>query len=140
VRGCEPTGGANILSLRSLPESLCAGILKWWCSAADVWRPTIRADVVMLAESSCVTVPRGSLLFSGNHGPRGNHDHNSRTEGTPRIRDARGFCFSAAALPSRRPALTDERGLDPLVSIWVYGAQEVGTKHHARWAAAYLGG
>jgi hypothetical protein len=34
-RGCEPTGGANILSPRSLSESLCVGIPKWWCSTAD---------------------------------------------------------------------------------------------------------
>jgi hypothetical protein len=67
-RGCEPAGGANILSPRSLSESLCVGILKQWCSAADAWRPTIRADVAMLMEPSRVAVPRGSLLLSGNRG------------------------------------------------------------------------
>jgi hypothetical protein len=46
-RGCEPAGGANILSPRSLSESLCAGILKQWCSATDAWRPTIHVDVVI---------------------------------------------------------------------------------------------
>jgi hypothetical protein len=62
-------GGANILSPRSLFESLCVGILKRWCSAAGAWRPMIRADVAMLAELSRVTVPHGPLLLSGNHGP-----------------------------------------------------------------------
>jgi hypothetical protein len=94
----------------------------------------------MLVELSHVAVPRGPLLLSGNHGARGNHDHDSRTDRTPRIRDAWGFRFSAAAPPSRHPAPTDERGLDPLVSVWVCGAHGVGTKHRARWAAAYLGG
>jgi hypothetical protein len=60
-RGCEPTGGANILSPRSLSESLCAGIPKRWCSTADVWRPVIHADIAMLMEPSRVTVPRGPL-------------------------------------------------------------------------------
>jgi hypothetical protein len=36
-RGCEPAGGANILSPRSLSESLCVGIPKQWCSTADTW-------------------------------------------------------------------------------------------------------
>jgi hypothetical protein len=62
-------GGANILSLRSLSLSLCVGILKRWCSVADAWRPTIRADVVTLTKASRVAVPRGPLLLSGNHGP-----------------------------------------------------------------------
>jgi hypothetical protein len=107
---------------------------------ADTWRPTIRADVAMLAEPSRTAVPRGPLLLSGNRGARGNHDHDPRTDGTPRIRDARGFRFSAAASPFRRPVPTDEWGLDPLVSAWVCGARGVGTKRRARWAAAYRGG
>jgi hypothetical protein len=139
-RGCEPAGGANILSPRSLSESLCAGILKRWCSAADAWRPMIRADVAMLVEPSHVAVPRGSLLLNGNRGARGNHDHDPRTAGTPRIQDARRFRFSAASPLSRRPTPTNEWGLDPLVSVWVCGARDVGTKRRARWAAAYLGG
>jgi hypothetical protein len=94
----------------------------------------------MLVEPSRVAIPRGLLLLSGNRGARGNHDHDSRTDGTPRIQDARGFRFSAAALPSRHPAPTDERSLDPLVSVWVCGARGVGMKRRARWAAAYLGG
>jgi hypothetical protein len=130
-RGCEPAGGANILFLRNLSESLCVGISKRWCSAADAWRPMICADVAMLTEPSRVAVPRGSLLLSENHGAQGNHDHDSRTVGTPRIRDARGFRFSAAAPPSRRPAPTDKRGLDPLVSVSVYEACDVGMKRHA---------
>jgi hypothetical protein len=36
-RGCEPTGGANILSLCSLSESLYVGILKRWRNMADTW-------------------------------------------------------------------------------------------------------
>jgi hypothetical protein len=36
-RGCEPTGVANILSSRSLSESLYVGIPKRWCSTADTW-------------------------------------------------------------------------------------------------------
>jgi hypothetical protein len=36
-RGCEPAGGANILSTCSLSESLCVGILKRWCSTYDTW-------------------------------------------------------------------------------------------------------
>jgi hypothetical protein len=55
----------------------------------------IHADVSMLTESSRTTVPRGPLLLSGNHEARGNHDHVLRTDWTPRIWDARGFCFSA---------------------------------------------
>jgi hypothetical protein len=35
----------------------------------------IHADVVMLTEPSRATVPHGPLLLSGNHGARGNHDH-----------------------------------------------------------------
>jgi hypothetical protein len=85
----------------------------------------------MLVEPSRVAVPRGSLLLSGNRGARGNHDHDSRTDGTPRIWDAWGFRFSAAAPPSRRPAPTDEQGLDPLVSVWVCRARVVGTKRRA---------
>jgi hypothetical protein len=48
--------------------------------------------------------------------------------------------FSAAAPPFRRPVLTDERDLSPLVSIWVCGAHGVGTVRRARWAAACRGG
>jgi hypothetical protein len=94
----------------------------------------------MLMEPSRITVPRGPLLPSGNCGARGNHDHDSRTDGTPRIRDAWGFRFSTTTPPSRPPAPTDERGLNPLVSVWVCGAHEVGMKRHTRWTAAYLGG
>jgi hypothetical protein len=100
----------------------------------------IRVDVAMLTEPSHVAVPRGPLLLSGNCGAQGNHDHDSRTDVTPHIWDARGFHFSAATPPPRCPVLTDERGLDPLVSVWVCGACGVGTKRRARWAAAYLGG
>jgi hypothetical protein len=139
-RGCEPTGGANILSPRSLSESLYVGILKRWCSTADTWRPTIHTDVAMLTESSCAIVPRGPLLLSGNRGARGNHDHIPRTDRTPRIRDARGFRFSTSAPPLSCPVLTDERDLAPLVSAWVCGERGVGTKHHARWATACRGG
>jgi hypothetical protein len=88
----------------------------------------------MLTELSCAAVPHGLLLLSGNRGARGNHDHD------PRIWDAWGFRFSAIAPPFRRPALTDERGLDSLVSVWVCGAHGAGTKRRARWAAAYWGG
>jgi hypothetical protein len=140
VRGCEPAGGSNILFLRSLSESLYVGILKWWCSTADTWRPTIHADIAMLAEPSRAAVPRGSLLLSGNRRARGNHDHVPLTDGTPRIWDARGFHFSTAAPPVYRPVPTDERDLGPLVSAWVCGARGVGTKHCARWAAACRGG
>jgi hypothetical protein len=94
----------------------------------------------MLTELSRAAVPRGSLLLTGNHGARGNHDHVPRTDGTPRIRDAWGFRFSAVALPFCRPVLTDERDLDPLVSVWVCRARSVGTKRRARWAIAYRGG
>jgi hypothetical protein len=94
----------------------------------------------MLVEPSRVAVPRGPLLLSGNRGDRGNHDHDPRTNGTPCIRDVRGFRFSAAAPTFRRPEPTDDRGLDPLVSAWVCGARGVGTKRRARWAAAYWGG
>jgi hypothetical protein len=76
-RGCEPAGGANILSPRGLSESLCVGIPKRWCSAADAWRPTICADVALLTEPSRIAVPHGPLLLSGNRGARGNHDHDS---------------------------------------------------------------
>jgi hypothetical protein len=68
------------------------------------------------AEPSRAAVPRGPLLLSESHGARGNHDHDPRTDGTPCIRDAREFCFSAAAPPFRRPLLTDEQDLGPLVS------------------------
>jgi hypothetical protein len=94
----------------------------------------------MLVEPSRVAVPHRSLLLSGNHRARGNHDHDSRIDETPCIQVVRGFRFSATTPPSRRPASTDERGLDPLVSVWVCGARGVGTKRRARWAAAYLGG
>jgi hypothetical protein len=67
-RGCEPVGGANILFPRNLSESSCVGISKRWCSTTNTWRPTIRADVAMLAEPSCTAVPRGSLLLNGNRG------------------------------------------------------------------------
>jgi hypothetical protein len=139
-RGCKPTGGANILSPRSLFESLYVGIPKRRCSMADTWRPTICVDVAMLAEPSRATVPCGSLLLSGNHGARGNHDHVPRTDGTPRIRDARGFRFNAAAAPFRCPVPTDERGLGSLVSAWVCGQHGVGMKRRARWVAACRGG
>jgi hypothetical protein len=82
----------------------------------------------MLAEPSRAVVPRGPLLLSGNRGAQGNHDHDPWTNTTPRIRDARGFRFSTAAPPFHHPAPTDERGLDPLVSVWVCGAHGVGTK------------
>jgi hypothetical protein len=107
---------------------------------ADTWRPMIRTDVAMLAEPSRVVVPRGPLLLSIICGARDNHDHDSRTDGTPRIWDARGFRFSVIAPPSHHPALTDEQDLDPLVSIWVCRARSVGMKRHAQWVAAYLGG
>jgi hypothetical protein len=160
-RGYEPAGGGNILSPRNLSESLCVGIPKrwcsmtdtWrpmiradvgipkqWCSTADTWRPTIRAIVAMLTEPSHAAVPRGPLLLIGNREARGNHDHDPRIDGTPRIRDAWGFCFSAAAPPFRCPVPTDERGMDSLVNAWVCGARGVGTKRHARWAATYRGG
>jgi hypothetical protein len=51
----RPTPG-EVANLRVGPTSfirvaflslLCIGILKWWCSTADTWRPTIRADVAM---------------------------------------------------------------------------------------------
>jgi hypothetical protein len=100
----------------------------------------IHVDVVMLTEPSHAAVLRGPLLLSGNHGARGNHDHVPRTDGTPHIRDARGFHFSVAAPPFRRPVPTDERDLGLLVSAWVCGARGVGTKHRARWAAACRGG
>jgi hypothetical protein len=129
--GCELVGGANILSPRSLSESLCVGIPKRWCSTANTWRPTIHAGVAMLVEPSRAAVSRGPLLPSRNSGAWGNHEHDSRTDGTPLIRDAWGFHFSAAAPPSRHPALTDERGLDPLVNVWVCGARGVGTKRPA---------
>jgi hypothetical protein len=98
---------------------------------ADAWRSTICADVATLTEPSCAAFPRGPLLLSGNHGARGNHDHDSRTDRTRHIRDAWGFRFSATAPPSRRPVPTDERGLDPLVSVWVCGAHGVGMKRRA---------
>jgi hypothetical protein len=125
-RGCEPAGGANILFPRSLSESLCAGILKRWCSTADVWRPTIHMDVAMLMEPSRAVAPRGPLLLSGNRGARVNHDHDSRTDRTPRIRDARGFCFSATAPPSHHPASTDERA-------WTHLSAS-GYAEHMTWA------
>jgi hypothetical protein len=84
----------------------------------------------MLMEPSRVAVPHGPLLLSENHGAQCNHEHDSRTNGTPRIWDARGFRFSTVAPPSRRPAPTDEWGLDPLVSIWLCRARGVGTKRH----------
>jgi hypothetical protein len=46
----NPRVGANILSPCSLSEFLYVGIPKRQCSTADMWRPTIRADVVMLTE------------------------------------------------------------------------------------------
>jgi hypothetical protein len=61
----------------------------------------------MLTELSRATVPRGSLLLSGNPKTRDNHDHVPQTDGTPRIRDARGFRFSAAAPPFHRPVPID---------------------------------
>jgi hypothetical protein len=130
-RGCEPAGGANILSRRSLSESLYVGILKRWCSTGNTWRPMIHTDVVMLVEPSCVVVPRGPLLPSGNCGTRGNHDRVLGTDGTTRIRDALGFRFSTATPPFHRPVPTDERDLSPLVSAWVCRVRGVGTKHHA---------
>jgi hypothetical protein len=86
----------------------------------------------MFAEPSCTAVPHGLLLHSGNHEARGNHDHDPRTDGTLRVRDARGFRFGATAPPFRRPVLTDERDLDPLVSAWVCEARGVGTKRRTR--------
>jgi hypothetical protein len=100
----------------------------------------IRADIAMLVEPSCAAVPHGPLLLSGNHGARGNHDHDPRTDGMPCIWDAQGFRFSATAPPFHHLAPTDERGMDPLVSTWVCGARGVGTKRRAQWAAAYWGG
>jgi hypothetical protein len=94
----------------------------------------------MLMELTRAVVPRGPLLLSKNHGARGNHDHDPRTDGTPHIWDARGFHFSTVAPPFCHPAPTDERGLDPLVSIWVCRARGAGTKHRARWATTYCGG
>jgi hypothetical protein len=139
--GCKPAGGANILSSRSLSESLYFGIPKRLCSMADTWRPMSRADVTMFSvKPSHAVVPRGPLLLSGSRGARGNHDHDARTDRTPCIWDARGFCFSASAPSFRRPVPTDERDLGPLVSAWVCGACGVGTKRSARWAAACRGG
>jgi hypothetical protein len=86
----------------------------------------------MLTEPSHATVPREPLLLNENRETRGNHDHIPRTDGAPRIRDARGFRFSATALPFRRLVPTDERDLGPLVSTWVCGAHGVGMKHRAR--------
>jgi hypothetical protein len=133
-------GGANILSRRSFSESLYVGISKRRCITAVTWRPMIHADIVMLMKPSRTAVPRGPLLLSGNHGARGDHDHVPQTVGTPRIRDAQVFRFSATAPPFRCPVPIDEQDLGPLVSAWVCRAPGVGTKHRARWAAACRGG
>jgi hypothetical protein len=93
-RGCELTGGGNILSTRNLSESLYVEILKQWCNMADMWRPTIRADVATLMKSSCTTVLRGPLLLSGSHGAQGNHDHDPRPTGR-RAYGMRGDSVSA---------------------------------------------
>jgi hypothetical protein len=133
--------GGNILSPHSLFESLCVGIPKQWCSMADTWRPTIRVDVAMFSvEPSHAAVSREPLLLSGSHEARGNHNHDPRTIGTPCIRDAWGFCFSAVAPPFHRPVPIDEWNFGPLVSAWVCGARSEGTKRRAQWAAACRGG
>jgi hypothetical protein len=68
----------------------------------DTWRPTIHADIAMLVEPSSAAVPCGPLLHNEIHRARGNHDHNPRTDGTPRIWGARGFRFSITAPPFHR--------------------------------------
>jgi hypothetical protein len=136
----NPRVGANILSPCSLSEFLYVGIPKRQCSTADMWRPTIRADVVMLTEPSRTAVPRGPLLLSGNRRARGSHDHVPRTDWTPRIWDAQGFRFSIAAPPFHHLVLTYKQDLGPLVNAWVCGARCMGMKCHVRWAAACRGG
>jgi hypothetical protein len=140
-RGCEPAGGANILFPSILSESCTLGFRSGGAARLIRGNPRFAWDVAMFGvEPSRAAVPRGSLLLSGSLGARGNHDHDPRTGGTPRIRDARGFRFSAAAPSFRRPVPTDERDLGPLVSAWVCGAHGVGMKRCTQWAAACRGG
>jgi hypothetical protein len=108
-------GGANILSPCSLSESCTLGFQSGGAARLTCVDPRFMRDVAMFsAEPSRIAVLCGPLLLSGSHGARGNHDHDPRTDGTPHTRDARGFHFSAATPPFRRPVSTNERDLGPL--------------------------
>jgi hypothetical protein len=83
-RGCEPTGGDNILSRVAFLSFVC------WDFEAVVQHGryvvthdphgTLRCSE-HLAEPSHAAVPLGLLLHSRSHGVQGNHDHDFEPSG-----------------------------------------------------------
>jgi hypothetical protein len=83
-RGCEPVGGASILS-----RAIFLSFVHWdFKVVVQHGRYVVAHDprgmlrcLERLAELSRAAVPIGLLLHSGSHRARGNHDHNSKPSG-----------------------------------------------------------
>jgi hypothetical protein len=139
-RGCELTGGINILSRVAFPSFICwdfeAVVQHGRYVVAHDPRGTLQCSE-RLAEPSHTAVPLGLLLCSGSHGAQGNHDHNSEPSGCHAVEVAgvqaivtmifeptglrtygkcRMFYFCAAVPLLLSLVLTDVRDLGPHVS------------------------